>query len=167
MLFFPVRYPSGDWNPAGLAFDDAWFQAADGTKLHGWFLPHEQPKATVLYCHGNGGNVTYWAGAGEGAPRSGRRQRCWFSTTAATAGAKASRARRASWPMRGRPGPGWRRAGIAERRSCPDGPFARRRRGRRSGGNRRSPGIGARKHVHLDSRRGPKMYPLLPVRTGW
>jgi fermentation-respiration switch protein FrsA (DUF1100 family) len=63
MLFFPVRYPSGDWHPAGLAFEDAWFQAADGTNLHGWFVPHERPKAAVLYCHGNGGNVAYWAGA--------------------------------------------------------------------------------------------------------
>ena len=63
MLFFPVRYPSGNWHPDGLDFEDAWFQAADGTKLHGWYVPHAKPKATVLYCHGNGGNVAYWAGA--------------------------------------------------------------------------------------------------------
>ena len=41
-------------------FEDAWFQAADGTKLHGWFLPHEKPRAVVLFCHGNEGNVALW-----------------------------------------------------------------------------------------------------------
>jgi hypothetical protein len=33
--------------------------------LHGWYLPHERPRAFVLYCHGNGGNVAYWADAAQ------------------------------------------------------------------------------------------------------
>lgn len=31
--------------------------AADGVKLHGWWLPHPQAKATILHLHGNGGNL--------------------------------------------------------------------------------------------------------------
>jgi hypothetical protein len=61
MIFFPSVYPEGDWRPAGLAVEDAWFQAADGTKLHGWYLPHPRARAAVLFCHGNGGNITHRA----------------------------------------------------------------------------------------------------------
>jgi fermentation-respiration switch protein FrsA (DUF1100 family) len=31
--------------------------AADGVKLHGWYLPHPQAKATILHLHGNAGNL--------------------------------------------------------------------------------------------------------------
>ena len=57
--FFPSRYPDGIWQPAGLKFEDAWFEAADGTKLHGWYVPCEHAKAAVLFSHGNGGNLTH------------------------------------------------------------------------------------------------------------
>jgi pimeloyl-ACP methyl ester carboxylesterase len=61
LIFHPIRYPDGDWSPPGLAHEDVAFQADDGTKLHGWFVPHEAPKAVVLFCHGNGGNLTHRA----------------------------------------------------------------------------------------------------------
>jgi len=61
LVFSPSPYPAGDWQPAGLAFEDAWFTAVDGTRLHGWYVPHSQPRAFVLFCHGNGGNVALWA----------------------------------------------------------------------------------------------------------
>ena len=59
LLFFPMPYPAGNWNPAGLPIEDAEFAASDGTKLHGWFLPHDQPRAVVLFAHGNAGNITH------------------------------------------------------------------------------------------------------------
>jgi fermentation-respiration switch protein FrsA (DUF1100 family) len=59
MIFFPMPYPQGNWKPEGLSFEDAQFQADDGTKLHGWYVPHEKPKAVVLFCHGNAGNITH------------------------------------------------------------------------------------------------------------
>jgi fermentation-respiration switch protein FrsA (DUF1100 family) len=58
-IFFPTRYPDGDWQPRGLVFEDAWFESADGTRLHGWYVPHEDPRAVVVFCHGNGGNITH------------------------------------------------------------------------------------------------------------
>jgi uncharacterized protein len=61
LIFIPSRYPEGDWRPSGLAFEDAKFQAADGTKLHGWYGPHAKPRAVILFCHGNAGNVTHRA----------------------------------------------------------------------------------------------------------
>ena len=62
MLFFPVRYPAGEsWEPFGLQIEDAWFPSADGTRLHGWYVPRENPRAVILFCHGNAGNVTHRA----------------------------------------------------------------------------------------------------------
>jgi uncharacterized protein len=60
LIFAPTRYPVGDWNPQGLQFEDVHFQSSDGTKLHGWYVPQENPRAIILYCHGNAGNLTDW-----------------------------------------------------------------------------------------------------------
>jgi uncharacterized protein len=61
LIFFPSRYPEGDWQPNNLKVEDAWFEAADGTRLHGWYAPVEKPLCAILFCHGNGGNITYSA----------------------------------------------------------------------------------------------------------
>ena len=61
LIFFPVRYPEGDWQPDGLEPEDAWFQAADGVRLHGWYLAHASPRAVVLFSHGNAGNLSHRA----------------------------------------------------------------------------------------------------------
>lgn len=57
LLFFPAKYPSGDWKPAGLKYDDVWFKSDDGTQLHGWYCPIDKPRATILIAHGNGGHL--------------------------------------------------------------------------------------------------------------
>ena len=59
LIFIPSRYPSGNWSPPDIDFEDAWFRSEDGVKLHGWYLPHANPRATILFCHGNAGNVTH------------------------------------------------------------------------------------------------------------
>src|SRR5262249_47787659 len=61
-VFQAARYPAGDWAPAVLDFEDSWFTAADGTRLNGWYLPHENPAGTVLFAHGNAGNLTQYVG---------------------------------------------------------------------------------------------------------
>jgi fermentation-respiration switch protein FrsA (DUF1100 family) len=58
LIFVPTVYPVGNWQPAGVSFEDVWFTAADGTRLHGWYVPHENPRAVVLFAHGNGGNLS-------------------------------------------------------------------------------------------------------------
>lgn len=59
LVFQPVAYPDGDWQvPASIPIEDAWFEADDGTQLHGWFLPHPKPRGVALFCHGNAGNIT-------------------------------------------------------------------------------------------------------------
>lgn len=58
LLFRPTKFPQGEWEPKNLKYEDVWFTAADGVKLHGWFCPHDEPVATVLYVHGTGGNLS-------------------------------------------------------------------------------------------------------------
>jgi fermentation-respiration switch protein FrsA (DUF1100 family) len=57
LLYFPTR--ALDATPAtyGLPFEEVWFQAADGVRLHGWFVPARGARATLLWLHGNAGNI--------------------------------------------------------------------------------------------------------------
>ena len=61
IVYQPSPFPNGDWRPMALQFEDANFEADDGTKLHGWFCPCENPRAVVLFAHGNAGNVSHRA----------------------------------------------------------------------------------------------------------
>lgn len=61
-LLFPApRFPAGDWQATWLEHEDVAFVAADGTRLHGWYLDHPDPRAYLLYCHGNGEHVAHVA----------------------------------------------------------------------------------------------------------
>jgi len=57
-IYFPERGLIGDPADFGLAFDDAYFTAGDGVRLHGWFAPGETG-VTWLWCHGNAGNISH------------------------------------------------------------------------------------------------------------
>lgn len=61
-LFEPHKYPGGegDWAQGWLgsrACEDVHISTADGSILHGWFLPNEASDAIVLIHHGNTGNI--------------------------------------------------------------------------------------------------------------
>ena len=127
LIYFPSKYPEGDWTPGDLSFEDAWFEAADGTKLHGWYVPKKGTGSTrsevpvpfsnpILFCHGNAGNITDRADImaelhGKVEPPS------WSSIIAVTAEARASPMKRASWPMRGPPGLGWQNARTSPKKT--------------------------------------------------
>ncbi|MFN7930750.1 MAG: alpha/beta hydrolase [Blastocatellia bacterium] len=64
MTHHPVAYDgSTDW-VLPKQTEEVWFITADGVKLHGWLLHARTSasKGTVLYSHGNGGNITYFQG---------------------------------------------------------------------------------------------------------
>jgi uncharacterized protein len=60
-IFQPAKYPAGEWDQTAVLVQDAHFAADDGTRLHGWYVVHEQPKGHALLLHGNAGNVTLLA----------------------------------------------------------------------------------------------------------
>lgn len=44
---------------AGFSFEEVSIATSDGVQLHGWFVPAEQSRATVLFLHGNAGNISH------------------------------------------------------------------------------------------------------------
>lgn len=60
----------GDWSPTGFNYENIHFQSADGTQLHGWFIPRPGATRAILYSHGNGEDV---AAIGEFAAELGAR----------------------------------------------------------------------------------------------
>ena len=65
LLFFPHRELWGTPSERGLPWEDVRFEAADGTPLHGWYVPGAgrgpggAVKATVLFCPGHAGNISH------------------------------------------------------------------------------------------------------------
>ena len=59
MVFLPsaeiVQTPD-DW---GLAYEDVWLRADDGVRLHAWYLPRPGARQTLLFFHGNAGNISH------------------------------------------------------------------------------------------------------------
>jgi fermentation-respiration switch protein FrsA (DUF1100 family) len=59
MVFYPTRVlqeAPADW---GLEFEEVDLRAEDGTRLHAWFIPHPRPRHTLLFLHGNAGNISH------------------------------------------------------------------------------------------------------------
>ncbi len=42
-----------------LDYEDAWIETSDGEKLHGWFVPAIGARGTLLFFHGNAGNISH------------------------------------------------------------------------------------------------------------
>lgn len=42
-----------------LDYEDITLSTQDGETLHGWFVPHPSAQATLLFCHGNAGNISH------------------------------------------------------------------------------------------------------------
>lgn len=72
LTFHPVRFTASEPWVLPPNAEDVWFKADDNTRLHGWFF-HARARdqnptvaaATVLYFHGNGGNLSYTGWIGE------------------------------------------------------------------------------------------------------
>jgi len=57
-IYFPERKIEHTPEDIGLSYKDIYFKTSDNVELNGWFIPTgRQPRATVLLCHGNAGNI--------------------------------------------------------------------------------------------------------------
>ena len=56
LIFVPTR--NGNFSPTDMDYEEVHFTSSDGTHLHGWYLPHPHPRAQLIFCHGNFGNLT-------------------------------------------------------------------------------------------------------------
>lgn len=57
LVFLPSRTLFATPQRIGLDFEDIWLQTTDGARIHGWYLPHPEPRGTLLFLHGNAGNI--------------------------------------------------------------------------------------------------------------
>ncbi len=55
----PGRTLTATPQDAGFDYQDVSITTSSGIRLHGWFIPAEQAKATVLFLHGNAGNISH------------------------------------------------------------------------------------------------------------
>ncbi len=58
LVYYPVSDISATPADIGLSYDDIVFQAEDGVRLTGWYIPSVKPGGVLLFCHGNGGNIS-------------------------------------------------------------------------------------------------------------
>src|SRR5213594_1511630 len=59
--FFPSAGESTTPRDYGIEFERFSIATRDGERLYGWSLAHSAPRASILYFHGNGGNLSVWA----------------------------------------------------------------------------------------------------------
>jgi len=58
-LYKPVRSVPYTPEEINLDFEDVGLRSEDGLRLNGWYIPVEGSEFTVLFCHGNGGNIMH------------------------------------------------------------------------------------------------------------
>ena len=59
MVFHPLKevdITPKDW---GLSFEKVILKTSSNEKISGWYLPHPEAKKTILFFHGNGGNISH------------------------------------------------------------------------------------------------------------
>ncbi len=60
LVYIPYRRLEGTPGGCGMPFEDVMLQASDGVKIHAWHVPaHAEARGTVLFCHGNAGNISH------------------------------------------------------------------------------------------------------------
>ena len=67
LFYFPTRDEPSTPTFWGLKYEPIDFKSADGTPLHGWFIPAKgktakAAKGTVVFSHGNAGSISYHLG---------------------------------------------------------------------------------------------------------
>lgn len=62
-LLYQADFPTRDLvtTPAriDLVYEDINLRTEDGVLIHGWWLPHPQPRGALLFFHGNAGNISH------------------------------------------------------------------------------------------------------------
>jgi uncharacterized protein len=59
LMFHPYSKLVSDPSAAGIPFEDIYFTTKDGIRLNGWWVAAQGGGGTVLFCHGNAGNISF------------------------------------------------------------------------------------------------------------
>lgn len=58
-IYYPQKLLSSTPADIALPYEDIFLTTADGLKIHGWYIKHPEPLATLLFLHGNAGNISH------------------------------------------------------------------------------------------------------------
>ncbi len=58
-LFYPAKEIEYLPRDLGMDFEDVFFKTPDNLELNGWFVTSKDAAYTVLFCHGNAGNISH------------------------------------------------------------------------------------------------------------
>ncbi|TRZ49063.1 MAG: alpha/beta hydrolase [Dehalococcoidia bacterium] len=56
-IYFPMRQITSTPSAVGLDYKEVYFNTSDGKKIHTWFVPNDEADYTILFSHGNAGNI--------------------------------------------------------------------------------------------------------------
>jgi fermentation-respiration switch protein FrsA (DUF1100 family) len=58
VLYHPAPELRGTPADAGLSYESVYLKTVDGKRLGAWWIPSGSARGVLLYCHGNGGNIS-------------------------------------------------------------------------------------------------------------
>jgi uncharacterized protein len=58
LVYQPFQGSRSSPDQYGVPFEDVRIRTQDGETLHAWYLTSPSSRGTILYCHGNAGNIT-------------------------------------------------------------------------------------------------------------
>ena len=59
LVYFPMKALAATPAAIGLAYEDLFLDTGNGTRVHGWYLPGREDARTLLFLHGNAGNISH------------------------------------------------------------------------------------------------------------
>ncbi len=57
LISVPSRGYDATPGDVGLRFEDLKLTTPDGVAISAWYIPHDRPRGSVIFCHGNAGNM--------------------------------------------------------------------------------------------------------------
>ena len=58
-VYYPFKSMDSTPDEIGLSYQDVHLVTEDGIRIHGWYIPHPDPRYTLLFLHGNAGNISH------------------------------------------------------------------------------------------------------------
>ena len=58
LMYHPVKELPYTPSDIGLTYEEVWFSTDDGISIHGWYVAALEERGTVLFSHGNAGNIS-------------------------------------------------------------------------------------------------------------
>jgi pimeloyl-ACP methyl ester carboxylesterase len=59
LIYFPDKTVFFNPNYINLKFDDIYYRTSDDISINAWLIPADSSEMTILFCHGNAGNISH------------------------------------------------------------------------------------------------------------